>query len=366
MSETQQVICKFCKSPITADMIYTSTAICQKCGVVTEIVRPRGLLARALGPLLVFFAVVATGWYFKNGILFRISPKLAVRNMSETDVTAVIHQCLRTADEACLVAGYGRLNELEPTNVIYQANLAFSLTKTRQFAAAEPLYKKILDTGVGTYDLMAFYGTNFEGLGKIPEAIKWYEKALELSPNLMDVTKSLASGYVKSGRVFEAISLLRSFANNFPEAHGAVAGDISASVELLGRQKAEPAQSIRLVGLAEGHFGVPLEIKAGARPEIFLIDTGASTVMLPTADAEKYFPALMREAKPIKARLADGGIITAHEVIIPSLRLGAWEFKNVRAGYCERCERLAGMSLLKNLKMETVSRGEFNTLTLRR
>jgi peptide/nickel transport system substrate-binding protein len=45
---------------------------------------------------------------------------------------------------------------------------------------------------------------------------------------------------------------------------------------------------------------------------------------------------------------------------------GPFEFKNIEVMFCDKCERLAGMNLLKQLRMETASQGDFYSLTLTR
>ncbi len=296
-----------------------------------------------------------------------ISPRLVFSFIkNEEKILDIRDQCVRDKDRDCARAAYRRLLELVPNSVSYSANLAFELTRAKMYAEADPIYSQILKSGHGTYDLMAFYGRNLDALDRTDEAIGWYEKSLALSPNLVDITKTLAQAYVKSGRVVEAVSLLKSFANRYPEAEGLVSGDLAADIELLNSGESLPNETIQLVGVAKGNFALPISLKSGAKPEVFLVDTDASTVTIPTKDAEIHFPKQLRTAKQGIATLADGSKIKIHSILAPSLHIGKWTFTNVPIAYCNNCERLAGLSLLKNLKLEASSSGDFYTLKLTR
>lgn len=316
--------------------------------------------------LVLAFIVLSTAYSYRKNLVFIVNPGYALKNMTEQELLSVNDGCLRTRDSDCLIITYKRLNEIDPLNEIYEANLAMELTKAKKYDEASPIYENLLKKGFGTYDLMAYYAMNFEGLGRIDDAIKWYEKTLEIAPDLIDITKKLAQAYVQTQRVFEALSLLKSFADSYPEAEASMAGRISANMELIENASKVDVKSLQLPGIGKGHFNVPISFKAGSKPQLFLVDTGASTVTLPTKDAEIYFPELMRNAQPASALIADGRKIATYLVTVPSLKVGPWELKSVKVVYCDSCQRLAGMTLLKSFKMETSARGSFYTLTISR
>jgi clan AA aspartic protease (TIGR02281 family) len=329
-------------------------------------IHPRSLMSKAKVPALILVFIIGLSFLFKDKLFAILRPTAITNNLTEHQLNMMVDRCLGEADRDCLLSAFQRLSEIDPGNISYQANFAFQLTHSKKFDEAQPIYQKILDGGEATYDLMAYYAMNFEGQAQFDEAIKWYEKTLEISPNFVDVTQKLARAYVKRERLLEAISILRSFSDQFPDSQGDVAGDLIADLDLLSRKGLQQSETLRLVGLSRGHFGLPLELSKGAKPEVFLIDTGASVVTVPSKDAQAHFPELMKRSVPVKMSLADGRTIDGAAVTIPVLHLGNWAFKNIRVVYCEKCERLAGMSLLKDLKMEVSSKGSFYTLKLTR
>ncbi len=360
-------VCKFCKHPISDDMVYGHAIVCRHCHQVEDLPVRRSWRERLLAPAILLGVVLLTFAIFRNEVLLFVDPALAVRGLSEDKVLALKDQCLFRRDEPCALAAYERLHEIAPDNAIYAANFAFRLTDLRRFDEAALLYQQILKSGTGTYDLMAYYGMTLDAQGKTLEAIKWYEKALEIHPDLVDITRKLAALYVKDGRVLTSISLLRSFAKRLPKSQGYIVGDLSANLELIGKEKfqAEENQIVHLKGV-NGHFALPITLQENASPLVFLVDTGASIVTIPTSDAETYFRDRMKDAAPGISVLADGRTIKSYRMRVPSLQMGPWEFKNVLVAYCDNCERLIGMSLLRDMKMEISSKGDLYTMTLRR
>ncbi len=309
-------------------------------------------------------AVAGTVYYSRHSILAAFNPAYALTIANLEEVQKIHERCLRGADHECLVAAYQRMIQNDPNDVSAKANLAFQLTTLKRFTDADPIYREILASGTGTYDLMAFHAVNLTGLGQRLDAIKWFEKSLGINPNLVDATQKLASLYVQEKRPAEAISLLQSFIYRFPSAAGSLSGDLSADLELF--ERAKPVERIRLVGFSDGHFALPLQLRENKTAELFMVDTGASVVSMPKSDIEKYWPELLKKSRPTQFSLADGSKIEAQVATLPLVKIGSWDFKNIEVAFCDSCARLAGMSLLKKLKMETSSDGELSTLTLSR
>ncbi len=358
--------CKFCKQPIDGEMIYGHSIVCRHCHLVEEIPQKTPWGQRLLAPGILLCVSLVAFWLFKSEILMLIDPAYAVIGLSESKVKDLRDQCLKRHDEPCALAAFRRLTEIDPNNSIYQANYAFRLTDIREYAQADKIYEKLLATGTATYDLMAYYGMNLEAMGDVDGAIKWYQKTLEIHPDLVDITRKLAALYVKKGRVLSSISLLRSFARRLPKSEGYVVGDLSANLELVDKVEPETNETVELMGVTHGLFALPLKLKEGTSPLVFLVDTGATNVTIPTTDAQTFFPELMRDAAPGTAILADGRAIKSYRVRVPAIKIGSWEFKDVLIAYCDNCERLVGMSLLRNLKMEISAKGDLLTMKLSR
>ncbi len=354
--------CKNCGKDYLIEQSRSELARCENCGKLLKraggdhSALSRAYLAVAL--VVLVLSVIC----FKNEIVSAVAPAYAMKNMSPGDMKVSKQNCLRNDDHECLVRIFQRQLELDPSDNHSKANLAMRLTSLRRFTQAAPIYNEILSSGVGTYDLMAFYAQNFKGLGQTDQAIKWYEKSLEIQPNLVDVIEDLAKLYVEKKRPAEAVSILSSFIDSFPSAEGMLSGNVIASQELF-ENTATPS-SLRLTGLSGSHFGLPLQLGGKSKSEIFLVDTGASYLTLPTEDVDKYWPGLKETSKAHRAKIATGEVIAIRVMRVPQVRLGDWIVKNVEIAYCDKCSRLAGMSFLYNFKMETDTRGGLSTLTL--
>ncbi|MBK8204525.1 MAG: aspartyl protease family protein [Bdellovibrionales bacterium] len=364
MSSEPIKFCKYCKSVISSNSIIGDTVICSACGLYGTPATKDHPAKRLVQTLAIVAAIACLGFYFRNELLMRISPSYAIKNMNSDDFLKHKQTCLSQADKNCLVLIYEQLSAHDPSDEGIKANWAFRLTELKRFLEAEPIYKELFEDGVGTYDLMAYYAQNLQGLGKKQEAIKWYEKSLGINSNLIDITRRLGALYVQEKRPLEAISLLQSFIARFPESEKHLAGDISVDIEHL--DETTPTNTIRLVGFSRGSFGVPISLNENSTPVVFIVDTGATIMTLPTSDIEKAYPELIARSQAGRAVLADGRTVPMRKTMIPKIKIANWEFKNTEVMFCDKCERLAGMNLLRNLKMETASQGDFYTLTLTR
>jgi tetratricopeptide (TPR) repeat protein len=225
--------CKYCNAEVTTTMIFGSTLICASCGQA-ELRSPKSSPVLKIGSLFAVVVILIVAiFYFQADLRILFDRDSALKSMTEAQVLELNNKCLRGNDRGCLIATYRRLVEIDPPSVSYRANLAFQLTQAHQYKEAQPIYDQILRNGTGTYDLMAFCAINLQGLGDQATAIKWFEKSLKINSALLDVTKELATAYVKIGRPAQAVTLLKSFIAKFPNSEGELSGDLSADMELL-------------------------------------------------------------------------------------------------------------------------------------
>jgi len=343
-------------------MIYGRTIICKNCNFVEDNTPPsKDNFKRIFFSLITFF-ILMIGYSFRNEIKIMLMPELALQGMSEQEIVSYLGNCSTTQKNDCMLRAFRQLNKIQPNNISYKANLAFQLTTRNFFNEADPIYNELLSSGVGTYDLMAYYARNLNGLNRVEESINWNEKALSVHPKLLDVTQDLARLYVKANRPLEAISLLKSFIERNPESEPALKGDIIADIEIA--KSNYPIDQIRLVSSGFGHHVLPISLSNKNKSELFLIDTGATLTTMPTEDIKDSFPELMSKARPSKAKLADARIVDISIVTLPKLEIVGWSFKNIEVAFCDQCSRLLGMSILKHLKIQASAKGELYTLTL--
>jgi aspartyl protease family protein len=117
-------------------------------------------------------------------------------------------------------------------------------------------------------------------------------------------------------------------------------------------------QTVTLAADPRGHF--VSEGSINGQPMRFLVDTGATTVAIPAADAIRL-GIDYRKGTPAKTRTA-GGIVSVYRVTLDSVRLGAIEIAGVECIVIEEGLDIAllGMSFLNRLDM----RQEGRTMTL--
>jgi aspartyl protease family protein len=125
-----------------------------------------------------------------------------------------------------------------------------------------------------------------------------------------------------------------------------------------GATASSSGASITLAADPRGHFFS--EGMINGRPMRFLVDTGATMVAIPAADAVRL-GIDYRKGMQGRTRTA-GGVVTVYKVTLDSLRLGGIEASNVDAVVIEEGLDIAllGMSFLNRLDM----RQEGRTMTL--
>ena len=117
-------------------------------------------------------------------------------------------------------------------------------------------------------------------------------------------------------------------------------------------------QSVTLTAGAGGHFFVEGQVNGGALR--FVVDTGATTIVIPAADANRL-RIDYRAGRPVTMQTA-AGAVTAHLVTLDSVRVGAIEVQGVTAVVVEQGLGIAllGNSFLNRMEM----RREGTTMTL--
>ena len=89
------------------------------------------------------------------------------------------------------------------------------------------------------------------------------------------------------------------------------------------------------------------------RSAVFLLDTGATDVVVPESIADEYG---LQRGYPVEARTANGSV-TVYTTSLQSVKLGPIELNGVRASinpHMEGNEILLGMSFLKHIRLTQV------------
>jgi tetratricopeptide (TPR) repeat protein len=282
--------------------------------------------------------------------------------------------CMRGRHYECAQKNWEYVLGMRPTDSNAMANLGIVMNLRENHAGAITQFERAIDLGEGTYDLFAYYADSLEKSGRIDEAIDWSYRALAVVPRLVDVRGKLAKLLVVRKRHYEALSLLSAYDQTYPQQAGAPGyfeGQRIAIETALARQSAAAptqtaAPALRLPRF-ESHYYAPVTL-GESRPEPFVIDTGATLLTLSDEwlDRSKV-PHKVLDAK-VPMKTADGRRTTGRTLLLPSVRVGPHELKDVQAFTCKGCVFLLGQSALNrfDLKSSKVQGIEFLTLSLRR
>lgn len=107
---------------------------------------------------------------------------------------------------------------------------------------------------------------------------------------------------------------------------------------------------------AESSGALFVNVVVGTKNVRMVLDSGASLICLPADTAKALGVTVPKDATELRLALADGREIPAHAVILPRVRVGEFEAKNVRTAVlhpqANNAEPLLGMSFLGNFKFE--------------
>ncbi len=290
--------------------------------------------------------------------------------------------CLQGANLPCAEADMLAYLKQYPKDLHATALLAITLTRDGRHKEALYYYKRAEAMGVGTYDFYAGYAKTLDTLGDTDGAMSKNQAAIRLVPSLVDVRGDLADEMVRKGRAKEALELLTSFDDQL-----AAKGYKPYFTEQIRRIKlnmggefaketasqdaphlpANPHQTLVIGEPDGGSLAVPSSID-GAEVQLFTVDSGASLVAMPFADAERLRKrGLIRQGDDRGFRqiqLANGTVTMAHVYNLQSVKVGDCEVDDVEAAvYSGDGPRLLGQSFLKRFKSWSIDNRK-RTLTL--
>ncbi|HEY9133729.1 MAG TPA: retroviral-like aspartic protease family protein [Dyella sp.] len=281
------------------------------------------------------------------------SPAIAVPASPTSAATAAV-KCMRDNDLACAEANWKQYVKLRPTDVRGIASLGVVLNKEDKNDQAIAEFEKDIRLGAGAYDLFAYYADSLDKVGRTDEAIDWSYKTLKLEPSLVDVREKLGQMLVLKKRSYEALTLLSEF-DEYLDEHGQpqqFLGNrmaIESAMHDLGKADSHEAAGLRLVKFKDT-FYAPVSVgQSGVRA--FVVDTGATSVVVNDAFLASSKVPYKTLRSQVEARLADGRVVAASQVLIDRLMVGPMELDNVKALSCQSCELLLGSNALSAFTM---------------
>ena len=285
------------------------------------------------------------------------------------DYLKAVQNCAQARDYACEEKNYRQLLRLHPNDTTYLFNIGRVLAMQDNHKGANEYFERAIGLGEGAWNLFAYYATSLAEAGRTDEAIDWSYKTLSIMPNLYDIRSNLVKYLVLKKRYYEALSVIDEFdvpahAKGDPQYFGGQRIAIESTLDRLGLASPAEEKSLRLPK-ADRFYYVPVTT-ANGKPTAFILDTGASTMMvseefLQRSDAHYKF------LKNIVIGNADGHRSTARAIVLDSVFVGAFEIKNVQAVACQSCNLLLGQSAISRFNMATskVQGVEFATLSPR-
>lgn len=121
-----------------------------------------------------------------NTELYKVPPQL-----SRTQLRDYGAQCNTYGDTKCSLAVFEKLVKLDPRDLKALANLAMAQTHLGYHKQASFNFNSLIQKGFVTYDIFQFYGDTLQAQGHTEEAIKAYEQALMLNPELNETKSKL-------------------------------------------------------------------------------------------------------------------------------------------------------------------------------
>lgn len=293
-----------------------------------------------------------------------------------TPSMAEAKECLATGHYPCAEADMLAYLEKYPNDAAANALLAVTLTRDGRHKESIFYYQKAEKLGVSAYDFHADFARSLDAMGDTEGAIKENRQALEVQPKLVDVRATLADQLVRKGRGREALDLLQSFDREL-ESQGyppyfdsqvrrierGMGGEYAkAAAEADGAVlKAPQGQTLVRGEPLAGTLTVPVSID-GAPAMRFAVDSGASLIAMPAAEARPYFvrglirPIDLRGIRPMQ--MANGTVVPSQVYNLRSVKVGDRELKNVLAAvYPGHGPRLLGQSFLKRFKSWSIDNG---------
>lgn len=374
--EKSEQLCKFCGNKLKPEDVFENTVICSHCNGYydskTSFFKKHSTLIKitsVLTLLLVAFLLLYMGVFdsktARQAYIDNVNSK--IQGLSAAEIGHKVRKCKGEYFLECRRLAFKKMSELEPTNHSYLANYGFALAGLGKHQQAADLFKKVIDEGSGEYDLLAAYGFSLDALGNTDEAIKWYMNSLSVAPNIFDVTQALAKALYKKDKPYQAISLLESFMQKHPSSKSLLKGNVVSMKNHKDFVEQKPAdrRKIQLLAFAGGHHFLPIKLSKNSPVENFLIDTGATGVLMSTSTfIENFGRKKLKSADTAQFRVADGRIITGKVIRLQKFKVGPWTVNNIDISVCKKCQNLAGKSLLKNFSMKTERKGNFEILSL--
>jgi predicted aspartyl protease len=276
-------------------------------------------------------------------------------------------KCIQARDFGCAETNWVQYIKMRPTDAHAIASLAVVYNWDDKPEASIVQAEKAIDMGQGTYDVFAAYAESLEKVGRIDEAIDWSYKTLAIMPNLVNVRGDLARLLVMKKREQEALALLASF-DAYLDAKGQgryFEGQriaIESALERQGQATASTQKSLRLPKLGD-HFYAPVKI-GEAKTAAFVVDTGAAQTMLSEGMLAASKASYKVSRPRINIGLADGRVVGARLVVLDSLKVGAFEVRQVTAVVCPNCVPLLGQGSLSHFNMASSKKQGVEFMTL--
>ncbi len=279
-------------------------------------------------------------------------------------------RCLRARNYACAEKAFTAMIRQRPSDPAGYALRGIALTRAEKWNAAIADLEKAMDMGEGTWDILANYSEALRHAGRTDEAVDWSYRTLTVVATLVDVRGDLASMLVGFGRHHEGLATLAGFDAQM-ERQGrkpyfaAQRMAIEQALIRRGARPGPPPPPLRLSRI-DGFFYAPVALGDGGFAG-FVVDTGASGLVLPRALLAETRAEHRVERRGVAVRLADGRTATGDVVRIARIAVGPYALADIGGFVCDGCVALLGQEVLSrfDLKSSRVIGVEFMTLTPR-
>jgi len=325
------------------------------------------ILPKVVATLVVTSILLAVGLVLSPNIsktLFETEDCPNSTNLKISELKKLALEVEHDGKTECSIQLWKEVVKKRPADGKAAVNLAMRLTEAEHYKEALPYYEHSIKLGVGAYDAFAWYARTLKYIGKRPEAIIWYYRALSVNPKLSDITAELSELLVLEDRPYEALSLLGSYDKVIAKRDYFKARRISILTQITPKDK--EVKSFTVAKSRNDHYFVYVGFSEN-KGLPFLIDTGASTLTLD----EKLLNEMDIKYKIVKSdlkfKVADGRLITGKKIELSTFQVGPYNLNNVTAITCSECSSLVGQNILNQFDLTTKRKEgvEFLTMTPR-
>lgn len=266
----------------------------------------------------------------------------------------------------CMEISFKEVLKTIPDQAYAIEGVGLAQVNQKQYQAAVASFEELLNRGESSPRIMYGYGKAIAGLGKHEESKTWYYRVLKMYPSFIDVTEELVNTLVREGSYMEALSVIGNMSALYPQAVSYFKARVMAINDMAEKKSGQTSEKIVRLSAIDDHHFLPIRLSGMVSPAMFLVDTGATNLVVNYEILRDNNVRNYRSLGRTKMYLANGAAIAGEKILIEKINIGPFELENVDARVCDQCELLAGKSVLKRFQVSSHTKNGVEYLDLKR